>query len=50
MFYIPKGFAHGYETLKDDTELFYMMDQVYVKGAFREIGYEKSGWGIMLCI
>ena len=29
MFYIPKGFAHGYKTLESNTELFYMMDQVY---------------------
>jgi len=39
MFYIPKGFAHGYKTLEDNTEIFYMMDQVYVKGAAREIDY-----------
>jgi dTDP-4-dehydrorhamnose 3,5-epimerase len=37
MFYIPKGFAHGYKTLEENTELFYMMDQVYVKEAAREI-------------
>ena len=36
-FYIPKGFAHGYKTLEDNTELFYMMDQVYVKEAASEI-------------
>lgn len=37
MFYVPKGFAHGYKTLEDNTELFYMMDQVYVKDAAREM-------------
>lgn len=37
MFYIPKGFAHGYKTLQDNTEIFYMMDQVYRKDAAREI-------------
>ena len=31
MFYIAKGFAHGYKTLEAETELFYMMDQVYMK-------------------
>lgn len=41
MFYIPKGFAHGYKTLEDDTELFYMMDQAYVKEAAREIDYKN---------
>lgn len=40
MFYIPKGFAHGYKTLEDNTGLFYMMDQVYVKEATREISAE----------
>ena len=37
MFYIPKGMAHGFKTLEDNTELFYMMDQVYVKEAAREL-------------
>lgn len=40
MFYIPKGFAHGYKTLKDNTELMYMMDQVYAPEAAREIDYK----------
>lgn len=40
MFYIPKGFAHGYKTLEDNTEIFYMMDQVYVKDAARENSYD----------
>jgi dTDP-4-dehydrorhamnose 3,5-epimerase len=37
MFYIPKGFAHGYKTLEDSTEIFYMMDEFYNKDAAREI-------------
>ena len=37
MFYIPKGFAHGYKTLEDSTQLIYMMDQKYVKRASKEI-------------
>ena len=40
MFYIPKGFAHGYKTLEDNTEIFYKIDQVYVKEAAREVDYE----------
>jgi len=43
MLYIPRGFAHGYKTLEDNTELFYMMDQVYVKDAAREIDYRSYG-------
>jgi dTDP-4-dehydrorhamnose 3,5-epimerase len=38
--YIPKGFAHGYKTLEENTEVFYMMDQVYVKEAAREMSVE----------
>jgi dTDP-4-dehydrorhamnose 3,5-epimerase len=29
MFYIPAGFAHGYQTLMDDTEVFYQMSEYY---------------------
>ena len=27
--YIPEGFAHGYLTLMDDTEVFYMVSEAY---------------------
>ena len=29
MLYIPEGFAHGYQTLADDTEVFYQMSEYY---------------------
>ena len=29
MLYIPEGFAHGFITLKDDTEVFYHMNESY---------------------
>jgi dTDP-4-dehydrorhamnose 3,5-epimerase len=29
MLYIPKGFAHGFQTLVDDTEVFYHMSEFY---------------------
>jgi len=44
MFYIPKGFAHGYKTLEENTELFYMMDQIYVKEAAREIKIDMKNF------
>lgn len=37
MLYIPKGFAHGYQVLEDNTEILYMMDALYVPEAAREI-------------
>ena len=41
MFYIPKGFAHGYKTLEDSTELCYMMDQFYAKGAAKTFDFAE---------
>lgn len=29
MLYIPEGFAHGFQSLTDDTELFYQMSEFY---------------------
>jgi dTDP-4-dehydrorhamnose 3,5-epimerase len=29
MMYVPKGFAHGFFTLADDTEAFYLVDEFY---------------------
>jgi len=29
MIYIPKGFAHGFQTLEDDTELLYLHSSIY---------------------
>lgn len=30
MLYVPAGFAHGFITLKDETEVFYQMSEFYV--------------------
>ena len=32
MLYIPKGFAHGFQTLEDHSELLYMMGEYYIAG------------------
>ena len=29
MLYIPEGFAHGFQTLEDDSEVFYQMSEFY---------------------
>jgi dTDP-4-dehydrorhamnose 3,5-epimerase len=33
MLYIPKGFAHGYVTLEDDSEVMYMVSDPYERSA-----------------
>lgn len=30
MLYVPEGFAHGFLTLQDDTEVFYQMSEFYM--------------------
>jgi dTDP-4-dehydrorhamnose 3,5-epimerase len=37
MMYVPKGFAHGFLTLADDTEAFYFVDEVYAPECERGI-------------
>jgi dTDP-4-dehydrorhamnose 3,5-epimerase len=38
MLYIPVGFAHGLQTLADDTEVFYLMSESYHPESARECG------------
>jgi dTDP-4-dehydrorhamnose 3,5-epimerase len=33
MLYVPRGFAHGFQTLEDDTETFYMVSEFYTPEA-----------------
>jgi dTDP-4-dehydrorhamnose 3,5-epimerase len=39
MMYVPKGFAHGFLTLADDTEAFYFVDEFYSPEHERGIRY-----------
>lgn len=40
--YIPRGFAHGFQTLKNDTELLYLISTPYVPGGAAGIRYDDS--------
>jgi dTDP-4-dehydrorhamnose 3,5-epimerase len=46
MIYIPEGFAHGFETLEDNTELFYQISKAYVASAARRIAWNDATIGI----
>lgn len=46
MLYVPEGFAHGFQTLEDDTEVFYMMSHVYAPRAARGFRYNDPRFGI----
>lgn len=39
MIYIPQGFAHGFQTLTDDSEIIYHHSQFYMPGAEGGIKY-----------
>ena len=40
MMYVPKGFAHGFITLADDTEAFYFVDEFYSPEQERGVRYD----------
>ena len=46
MLYIPKGFAHGFMTLADDTETFYLVTEFYSPEHERGIRYNDPKFGI----
>ncbi len=46
MLYMPPGFAHGYQTLADDTELFYLVSSGYSPAHARGVRYNDPAFGI----
>jgi dTDP-4-dehydrorhamnose 3,5-epimerase len=46
MLYIPEGFAHGYLTLQDDTEIFYQVSEVYAPELARGVRWNDPAFGI----
>ena len=40
MLYIPKGFAHGYQTLENDTGLLYLVSEFYTPEAESGLRYD----------
>jgi dTDP-4-dehydrorhamnose 3,5-epimerase len=46
MLYIPKGFAHGYQTLEDNTNLIYLVSEFYAPDAEDGLRYDDPAIGI----
>ncbi|BFU93480.1 MAG: dTDP-4-dehydrorhamnose 3,5-epimerase [Nitrospira sp.] len=46
MLYIPKLFAHGFQTLEDDTEISYQMSEFYEPAASKGIRWNDPSLGI----
>lgn len=46
MLYIPEGFAHGFQTLVDNTEVFYQMSEFYHPECSRGIRWDDQAFGI----
>jgi dTDP-4-dehydrorhamnose 3,5-epimerase len=46
MLYVPEGFAHGYQTLMDNTETFYQASQFYSPESERGLRYDDPAFAI----
>lgn len=46
MIYVPKGFAHGFITLTDNTEALYLVDEFYAPEAERGVRWNDPKFGI----
>jgi dTDP-4-dehydrorhamnose 3,5-epimerase len=44
--YVPEGFAHGFQTLEDNTELFYQMSQFFHPESARGVRWDDPSFRI----
>lgn len=44
--YVPEGFAHGFQTLEDDSELLYLVSECYAPQAEGGVRYNDPAFGI----
>jgi dTDP-4-dehydrorhamnose 3,5-epimerase len=45
--YLPRGLAHGFQTLADDTEVFYQLSDFFTPAAARGYRYDDPAFGIL---
>jgi dTDP-4-dehydrorhamnose 3,5-epimerase len=46
MIYIPEGVSHGFQTLQDNTEVFYQMSEKYRPECSRGVRWDDPAFGI----
>jgi dTDP-4-dehydrorhamnose 3,5-epimerase len=46
MLYVPEGFAHGYQTIKDNSEMYYLTSAAYASNSARGCRYNDPAFGI----
>lgn len=46
MLYVPERCAHGYQTLEDNTEMYYLTSAFYAPGMARGVRFDDSSFGI----
>jgi dTDP-4-dehydrorhamnose 3,5-epimerase len=46
MLYVPENCAHGYQTLEEATEMYYMTSAFYTPSAARGVRYDDPAFGI----
>ena len=46
MLYVPEGFAHGFQALEDETEVFYQMSGFYAPQFSRGVRWNDPAFGI----
>lgn len=44
--FVPQGFAHGFQTLEDATQVFYQMTEFYIPEAGRGVRWNDPAFGI----
>jgi dTDP-4-dehydrorhamnose 3,5-epimerase len=47
LLYVPRGFAHGFQTLADETEVFYMISEPYAPEAAGGVRWDDPAFGIV---
>lgn len=46
MLYVPERCAHGYQTLEESTEIYYMTSALYAPGAVRGVRFDDPAFSI----